>query len=57
MGPDLSLIGSARDKAYLKRYLKDPSKVNPSASMPGFAGQLTDVQLEDLARYLAAQGR
>jgi mono/diheme cytochrome c family protein len=57
VGPDLSLIGSARDKAYIKRYVKDPSKVNPSASMPSFNGQLTDVQLEDLARYLSSLGR
>ncbi len=53
MGPDLSEIGAARDKAYLKRYILDPSKVNAASSMPGYQGQLTDVQVEDLARYLA----
>jgi ubiquinol-cytochrome c reductase cytochrome b subunit len=56
-GPDLSLIGSARDVAYIKRYINDPSKTNQSSSMPGFAGQLTDTQIEDLSRYLSAQGR
>ena len=54
VGPDLSLIGSARDKGFLKRYIEDPSKQNPSSAMPGFKGQLTDVQVEDIARYLAA---
>ena len=55
VGPDLSLIGRPRDKNYLKRYIQDPSKLNPSSSMPGFGGQLTDLQIEDLARYLSAQ--
>ncbi len=56
-GPDLSLIGSARDKAFLKRYIQDPASGNPAAVMPGFKDQLTDVQIEDLARYLASLGR
>ncbi|MBI5201611.1 MAG: c-type cytochrome [Elusimicrobia bacterium] len=54
MGPDLSLIGSAREKSFLRLYVSDPSKINPSSSMPGFAGQLTDAQIEDLSRYLAS---
>lgn len=53
-GPELSVIGSARDKAYIKRYILDPAQANPSAAMPGFQGQLTDVQIEDLSRYLAS---
>ena len=54
-GPDLSLIGTARDSNYIKRYVADPTTMNPSAAMPGFKGQLTAVQIEDLARYLASQ--
>ena len=54
VGPDLSLIGSARDKAFLKRYIGDPTTLNPSSAMPGFKGQLSDVQIEDLSRYLAS---
>lgn len=54
VGPDLSLIGSARDKAFLSRYIADPSRLNPASTMPGFKGQLTDLQIEDLARYLAS---
>jgi sulfur oxidation c-type cytochrome SoxX len=56
-GPDLSLIGSARDTAYIRRYVNDPSLVNPSSAMPGFKGQLTDTQIEDVARYLSSLGR
>ncbi|OGR88017.1 MAG: hypothetical protein A3J74_03760 [Elusimicrobia bacterium RIFCSPHIGHO2_02_FULL_57_9] len=52
--PDLSAIGSARDKAFLKRYIADPASANPQAAMPGFKDQLTDVQIEDLARYLSS---
>lgn len=55
VGPDLSLIGEARDIGYIRRYLSDPTSLNPNATMPGFKGQLTDVQIEDLARYLSAQ--
>lgn len=55
IGPDLSAIGAARDVAFLRRYITDPASMNPSSSMPGFKGDLTDVQIEDLARYLAHQ--
>lgn len=57
VGPDLSLIGTARDKAYIKHYIQDPSKVVSTSSMPGYEGQLTEVQIEDLARYLSSLGR
>ena len=57
VGPDLSAIGSARDKAFLKMYIADPTKANPKSTMPAYAGQLTDVQIEDVARYLSSLGR
>jgi ubiquinol-cytochrome c reductase cytochrome b subunit len=57
VGPDLSRIGSARDKAFIKRYIADPTASKPDTIMPAFKGQLTDVQIEDLARYLASLGR
>jgi len=55
VGPDLSTIGQVRDTAYLRHYIADPAQLNPSSAMPGFKGDLTDVQIEDLARYLAHQ--
>ena len=57
VGPDLSLIGSARDKAFIKRYIDDPASSNPATVMPSYKGQLTDVQIEDVARYLSTLGR
>ena len=57
VGPDLSLIGSARGKAFLKHYIADPTFSNSATAMPAYKGQLTDVQIEDLARYLSSLGR
>ena len=57
VGPDLSLIGSARSKTFLKQYVNDPTISNPATVMPAFKGQLTDVQIEDLSRYLSSLGR
>jgi sulfur oxidation c-type cytochrome SoxX len=57
VGPDLSLIGSARSKAFIKNYVTDPTASNPGTVMPAFKGQLTDVQIEDVARYLSSLGR
>ncbi|MDE2237202.1 MAG: c-type cytochrome, partial [Elusimicrobia bacterium] len=57
VGPDLSTIGSARDKSFIVRYIEDPAKTNPKSGMPAFRGQLTDLQIEDLARYLSSLGR
>lgn len=54
-GPGLGSIGLARDKAFLKRYILDPSRLNPDSLMPGYREELTDLQAEDLARYLANQ--
>lgn len=56
-GPDLSAVGAARDKAYLKRYILDPAQLNPQATMPGYRDQLTDTEVEDLARFLSTLGR
>lgn len=56
-GPDLSAIGSARDKAYLKTFIANPTALNPASQMPGYKDQLTDVEIEDLARYLSSLGR
>jgi ubiquinol-cytochrome c reductase cytochrome b subunit len=57
VGPDLSAIGAAREEAFLKRYIADPTKMYQKSTMPAYEGQLTDVQIEDLARYLSSLGR
>lgn len=48
------LRAPARDKAFLKRTIEDPSVGYPASTMPGCKGQLTELQIEDLARYPAS---
>ena len=55
VGPDLSSVGQYRESGWLHNYIENPEKVDPKASMPGFADSLTREQIEDLARYLSAQ--
>lgn len=57
VGPDLSAVKTYRSKAYLISVIKDPQKMNPQAIMPSFTGQLTDAQIEDVARYLSSSTR
>lgn len=57
-GPDLTAIGSARQRWFLHRYIEDPKSILATSKMPAFLapeGPLTHAQVEDLARYLAAQ--
>ncbi|HEY0875991.1 MAG TPA: cytochrome b N-terminal domain-containing protein [Vicinamibacterales bacterium] len=54
-GPDLSRIGAKHDANYLKRLIADPESVDPDAEMPSFRKRLTDVELDVIARYLAAR--
>lgn len=57
MGPDLSTVRTYRSKAYLIDVIADPQKINPEAVMPPFKGDLTEAQIEDLARYLSSTAR
>jgi mono/diheme cytochrome c family protein len=49
---DLSHVGAKYDRAYLTRWLKDPSAQKPTAHMPKIA--LTDAEVQALATYLAS---
>ncbi len=53
-GPDLSSIGSGRDQAFIKSYIADPVQVDSDSIMPGFKGQLSQAQIDDIAKYLAS---
>lgn len=55
-GPDLTHIGSIRDKAYIKKYILEPAQIYPNSVMPGYKGLLTEIQIEELSRYLASLG-
>jgi cytochrome c2 len=50
IGPDLSGVGSRKDAAWIKGFLKDPKSVIPGTKQPPFKG--TDEQLEALVAYL-----
>jgi mono/diheme cytochrome c family protein len=52
IAPDLSHIGAKRDRAYLTRWLKDPSMQRPTAHMPKI--ELSDSEVEALAAYLGS---
>lgn len=57
-GPDLSTIGSARSRRFIHRYIEDPKSLYSPSKMSSFLapeGPLSHQQIEDLARYLAAQ--
>lgn len=52
IAPDLSHIGAKRDRAYLTRWLKDPSMQRPTAHMPKI--ELSDSEVQALAAYLGS---
>ncbi|MDD5656723.1 MAG: cytochrome b N-terminal domain-containing protein [Elusimicrobia bacterium] len=57
VGPDLTHIGSVRGTGYLRRYIADPTRFYPNAVMPSFKNRLTEVQIEDIARFLKGPRR
>lgn len=50
-GPELTHIGSRRDKAWLVKHFKDPQAVTPGSAMPSFS-HLGEAKLEQLSDYL-----
>ena len=52
IGPDLSRIGTKYSRAYIERWLRDPSSQRPNAHMPAL--ELTEDQVEALAAFLVS---
>lgn len=52
IGPDLSTVGSRRDKKWIEEQLENPKSHNPNSIMPSYA-KLTEKGREDLADYLS----
>lgn len=54
---DLSNEGKYRDLDFIRDYIHRPLKMNFAATMPGFAGKLTEAQIKDLSIYIFQNGR
>jgi sulfur oxidation c-type cytochrome SoxX len=54
VGPNLSKIGATQSRAFIRGYITHSTAIYQRSMMPTFKGQLTDVQIEDLARYLSS---
>ena len=50
-GPDLGKIGRKRSADWLKKFVRDPSSMNPQSSMPAYK-ELSQEELEALVSYL-----
>lgn len=50
VGPDLSKIGSYKEKSWLQRWIKNPKAVKPETRMPVVG--LTEDQINDVSDYL-----
>lgn len=52
-GPDLTHVGSKRDRAWLFGHFKDPKAYVPNSAMPGY-GHLGEKELNDLTDYIVS---
>ncbi|WP_333656275.1 c-type cytochrome [Dissulfurispira sp.] len=52
-GPDLTHVGSKRDRAWLFGHFKDPKAYVPNSAMPGY-GHISEQELNDLTDYMVA---
>jgi cytochrome c2 len=55
LGPDLSLVGTRRDAAWMDKYLQDPKIIDPKNKMPKVKVKGQD--LADLIAYLETLGK
>lgn len=52
-GPDLTHCGREHNAGWIADHIRNPKDHKPTSTMPGFAGKLTDEQIQSLAEYLA----
>ena len=53
VGPNLTIVGSRRDRTYIYQQIKDPKSHNPNSDMPSFGDRLTEQDIGILADYLS----
>jgi len=51
--PNLTTVGSRRDRAYIFQQIKAPKSHNPNTDMPSFGDRIPDQDINLLADYLA----
>jgi mono/diheme cytochrome c family protein len=51
-GPDLSHIGREHDREWLRRWINDPTAVDPAATMPPFGAELSSEEIDAVAGWL-----
>jgi nitric oxide reductase subunit C len=54
-GPALDTIGAGMSAEQIRKYVSDPREVDPKATMPPQKGNLTERELDEVARFLANQ--
>lgn len=54
-GPSLTNVGATVDEESMAQRIADPTQVDMSAEMPGFAGRLSADEIRAIARWLAAR--
>ncbi len=52
-GPALDTIGAGMSKEAIETYVRNPRGVNPNSKMPSQRDNLTDRELDEVARFLA----
>jgi mono/diheme cytochrome c family protein len=53
VGPNLTNVGSRRDREYIHLQIKNPKSHNPNTAMPSFGDRLSAQDLDALTDYLA----
>lgn len=54
-GPDLTHAGAeaSHTPEWLAEFIKDPKSKDPGSRMPGFAGRLSDTEVQTISAYVA----
>lgn len=51
--PNLTTVGSRRDRVYIYQQIKAPRSHNPNSDMPSFGDRMSEQDMNDLTDYLS----